>query len=244
MTIKIIKPEWPAPKNIVAFTTTRTGGVSQDACTSLNLGNRNADTSENIAANRLILRTEMHLPNEPYWINQTHSTIAIEIDHNYKLTEADASFTTKTNCICVVNTADCLPLLVCDRDGTAVAAIHAGWRGLLDGIIENTLDLFPQQPDEILVWLGPAIGPTVYEVGNEIRAQFIEHDPQAEQAFVASLNDRWLMNMYLLARQRIHTKGITAIYGGDHCTYTENDRFFSHRRDSKTGRQASLIYLS
>ena len=241
--LEIIKPDWPAPKNIVAFTTTRTGGVSTDACSSLNLGNRNADSAENIAANRKILRTAMQLPNEPYWINQTHSTIAITIDHDYKITEADASFTTETNCICVVNTADCLPLLVCDREGTAVAAIHAGWRGLLDGVIENTLDLFTQTPDEILVWLGPAIGPEVYEVGDEVRTQFIEHDPQAELAFKPSPNERWLMNIYLLARQRINKKGITAIYGGEFCTYTQNDQFFSHRRDSKTGRQCSLIYL-
>jgi YfiH family protein len=242
--LEIIKPNWPAPKNIVAFTTTRSGGVSQDACASLNLGNRNADSAENIAANRKILRTEMQLPNEPYWINQTHSTIAIEIAHEYKITEADASFTIEKNCICVVNTADCLPLLVCDRDGAAVAAIHAGWRGLLDGVIENTLELFPQAVDKILVWLGPAIGSEVYEVGDEVRAQFIEHDPQAELAFKPSPNDRFLMNIYLLARQRLAKKNITAIYGGDFCTYTQSDQFFSHRRDSKTGRQASLIYFS
>ena len=240
--IEIIKPDWPAPKNIVAFTTTRNGGVSYDGCSSLNLGNRNADSADNIATNRKILRTKMQLPNEPYWINQTHSKIAITIDHHYKITEADASFTTEIDCICVVNTADCLPLLVCNREGTAVAAIHAGWRSLVSGIIENTLDLFPQAPEEILVWLGPAIGPEVYEVGDEVRDAFLEHDPQAELAFKPSPNDRWLMDMYLLARQRLQKKNITAIYGGEFCTYTQNDQFFSHRRDSKTGRQASLIY--
>ena len=232
--LEIIKPNWPAPKNIVAFTTT------QD----LNLGNPSVYGAETIAKNREILRTEMHLPNKPYWIKQTHSNIAIEINHDYKITEADASYTTEKNCICAVLTADCLPVLVCDKNGTAVAAIHAGWRSLVSGIIENTLDLFSQKPDQLMAWLGPAIGPKVYEVGDEVRAQFLEHDPQAALAFAPSPNDRWLMDLYLLAKQRLKTKGVTNIYGGEHCTYTENDCFFSHRRDSQTGRQASLIYFS
>ena len=240
--IEIIKPDWPAPRNIVAFTTTRIGGISTDACSSLNLGNRNADSTENIMANRKLLRSELALPNEPYWINQTHSTIAIEINDNYIVTEADASFTTQKNCICAVLTADCLPVLMCNSEGTAVAAIHAGWRGLLNGIIENAIEHFTDAPEQLMAWLGPAIGAEVYEVGDEVRDAFLQHDPQAELAFKPSPNDRWLMDMYLLARQRLNQKGITAIYGGEHCTYTENNRFFSHRRDPKTGRQVSLIY--
>ena len=133
---------------------------------------------------------------------------------------------------------------MCDKDGTAVAAIHAGWRSLVSGVIENTLDLFTQKPEQLMTWLGPAIGPKVYEVGDEVRAAFLEKDPEAELAFVPSPNDRWLMDLYLLARQRLNHKGVTAIYGGDHCTYTENDHFFSHRRDPNTGRQVSLIYFS
>jgi YfiH family protein len=232
--LEIIKPNWPAPKNVVAFTTT----------SDLNLGNPSVYGAETIAHNREILQAEMQLPNKPYWIKQTHSNIAIEIDHDYKISEADASYTTEKNVICTVLTADCLPVLVCNKNGTAVAAIHAGWRSLVSGIIENTLDLFSQPPEQLIAWLGPAIGPKVYEVGDEVRAEFLAHDPNAELSFVPSANERWLMDLYLLARQRLNSKGVTAIYGAEHCTYTENDGFFSHRRDPNTGRQATLIYIS
>lgn len=229
----IIQPNWPAPKNIVAFTTTR----------DLNLGNPSVYGAEAIAMNRQTLREAFNLPNEPYWLKQTHSTIAVDIDQDYAVTEADASFTNQKKVICAVLTADCLPLLVCDREGTTVAAIHAGWRGLLNGVIENTVKLFSHDPAELMVWLGPAIGPEVYEVGDEVRETFLTHDAQAEQAFKPSPNDRWLMDIYQLARQRLAQQGITAIYGGEHCTYTETDLFFSHRRDPQTGRQVSLIYI-
>lgn len=230
--IEIIKPNWPAPKNIVAFTTT----------SDLNLGNPSIYGAESIAKNRELLRTELSLPAEPYWLKQTHSTVTIEINDHYEITEADASFTTQKNCICAVLTADCLPVLICNREGTAVAAIHAGWRSLCSGVIESTLTHFTDAPEQLMAWLGPAIGAEVYEVGDEVRAAFLQQDPEGELGFKPSPNDRWLLDMYLIARQRLNNKGVTAIYGGEHCTYTENNRFFSHRRDPKTGRQVSLIY--
>lgn len=230
--LEIIRPDWPAPKNIVAFTTT----------SDLNLGNPSIYGVESIAKNRELLRSKLSLPAEPYWLKQIHSSIAVEINNQYQVTEADASFTTQKNCVCAVLTADCLPILICNRQGTAVAAIHAGWRGLCAGIIESTIEYFSDAPEQVMAWLGPAIGAEVYEVGDEVRLAFLQQDPQAELAFKSSANNRWLLDMYLLARQRLTNKGITKIYGGEHCTYTEKDRFFSHRRDPKTGRQVSLIY--
>lgn len=158
--------------------------------------------------------------------------------------EADASFTTHSNVVCTVMTADCLPLLFCNRQGTVVAAAHAGWRGLLDGVIEATVLRMDVAARELLVWLGPAIGPAAFEVGDEVRDAFIAHDAEAASAFVPSPNGRWLADIYRLARQRLNKMGIAAIHGGHWCTYSDSERFYSYRRDGVTGRMASLIWLA
>jgi YfiH family protein len=158
--------------------------------------------------------------------------------------EADAAYSDRPGVVCAVLTADCLPLLVCDRAGTQVAAIHAGWRGLARGVIEASLDQFTGPPDQILVWLGPAIGPAAYEVGAEVRQAFVDPDPQAAAAFVATRPGHGLMDIYSLARQRLAGLGVTQVYGGDHCTYTGAESFYSYRREGVTGRMASLIWLS
>ncbi|CED61814.1 peptidoglycan editing factor PgeF [Moritella viscosa] len=245
---RFIQPNWPAPSNIKALSSTREGGVSHMPYAGLNLGLHVQDDSQLVWKNRQLLMTAAHLPQQPYWLNQTHSIDVVSLvgqSHNAKqLPAADASVTQMTGQVCLVMTADCLPLLICDKAGTQVAAIHAGWRGLLDGIIENTIVKLTATPNELLVWLGPAISQAHFQVGSEVRDAFITHDPQASCAFIAD-GDKWLADLYLLARQRLQALTINAadIYGGDHCTYRETDLFYSYRRDSQTGRQASLIYL-
>jgi YfiH family protein len=184
------------------------------------------------------------LPNEPIWLTQTHSTIAVEAIPEHAEQTADASYTDTVNRVCVVLTADCLPLLICNSRGTKVAAIHAGWRGLAGGIIENTLEKLALPGSELLVWLGPAIGPQKFEVGNDVYDAFIAQDESARMAFIPKAHDKWLANLYLLATQRLNKLGVTAIYGGDYCTHTQSDLFFSYRRDhGKTGRMASAIWI-
>jgi YfiH family protein len=238
-----IKPNWPAPSHIKAYTTLRTGGVSLPPYQGFNLAEHVGDDSFHVQTNRKLLNSMLSLPNEPIWLEQTHSTQVLSAIPENRGKEADAAFTREAQQICIVLTADCLPLLVCDREGKSVAAIHAGWRGLAHGVIENTLAAMNLSPKNLLVWLGPAIGPTVYEVGDEVRQLFIEKDPRAEMCFMPSPHQRWLANMYDLARQRLQSYGIENIYGGDYCTYLDKDQFYSYRRDGQTGRMASLIYI-
>lgn len=256
--LSFITPSWPAPANVKALQTTRTGGVSHAPYDSLNLGAHVNDDAGAVAKNRQILSP--YLPSEPVWVNQVHGIEVIDAAQSTCLQNADASFTTKPNVVCVTMTADCLPVLLCDKAGTVVAAVHAGWRGLCDGTIEATVNKLPVEKSEILAWLGPAIGPDAFEVGEEVRQQFILHDKQAEQAFKPhvdhKINQKWLCNMYLIAQQRLQKLGVTQIYGGrdlelydenrneNFCTYTDEARFFSFRRDNVTGRMASLIWLA
>jgi len=245
---RFIQPSWPAPGKIKALSTTREGGVSHMPYAGLNLGLHVQDDSQLVWQNRQLLMTAAHLPQQPYWLNQTHSTDVVSLvgqSHNAKqLPAADASVTQMTGQVCLVMTADCLPLLICDKAGSQVAAIHAGWRGLLDGVIENTINKLSATSDDLLVWLGPAISQTHFQVGSEVRDAFIAHDNQASAAFIAD-GDKWLADLYLLARQRLQALNINSadIYGGDYCTYRQTDLFYSYRRDGQTGRQASLIYL-
>ena len=241
--IEIITPDWDAPKNIVAFTTTRQGGVSVAPYDSLNLAAHVQDDPIAVRKNRVKMMEQFNLPQEPAWLTQTHSTIAVKNTLDYSLCEADASFTDEPDLVCVVLTADCLPLLVCDKQGTQVAAIHAGWRGLADGVIEATIERLTAAREDLLVWLGPAIGPRVYEVGEDVYQAFIDHDQKAVLAFRALSEKKWMMNVYTLAHQRLSNLGIVNISGGDHCTYTEAEKFYSFRREGVTGRMASLIYL-
>jgi YfiH family protein len=198
-----------------------------------------------VAKNRQLLCP--YLPSEPVWVNQVHGIEVIDAAQSTCLQNADASFTTQSNVVCVTMTADCLPVLLCDKAGTVVAAVHAGWRGLCDGAIESAVNKLPVEKSEILAWLGPAIGPDAFEVGEEVRQQFIKHDQQAEQAFKPQ-GDKWFCNIYMIAKQRLNQIGVTQVYGAsineDFCTYSDEMRFFSFRRDNVTGRMASLIWLA
>lgn len=239
----MIIPDWPAPSTIRACTTVRTGGVSESPYHTFNLADHVGDRSEDVKTNRALLKKMLDLPSEPLWLEQTHSTIVLHAATSHD-TKADASFTDQPDQVCAVMTADCLPVLLCNRQGTRVAAIHAGWRGLANGIIENTVRAMNLSPDEVLVWLGPAIGPDVYELGDEVREYFLKIDEEAQHSFIPSRPGHWFGNLYDLARLRLKKLDIHAIYGGEYCTYTDSERFFSYRRDeSRTGRMASLIWI-
>jgi len=242
--INFIQPQWPAPANVKALQTTRIGGVSAAPFASLNFGAHVGDDPIAVAANRQLLSP--YLPSEPVWVNQVHGVEVIDAATSSCLQNADASFTIKPNVVCVTMTADCLPVLLCDKKGSVVAAVHAGWRGLCDGVIEAAVAKMQVPASEILVWLGPAIGPNAFEVGDDVREQFIAKNSQAELAF-KRYGDKWLCNMYLIARQRLNALGVTEVYGAsvneDFCTYTDEARFFSFRRDNVTGRMASMIWL-
>jgi YfiH family protein len=240
--IKPIIPDWPAPEHVRAYSTTREGGVSQGAWASLNLATHVKDDPNHVAENRRRLSEALVIPNEPYWLEQVHGTEVARPE--LKTTQcADAAFTQQSETPCVVMTADCLPVLFCDELGTAVAAAHAGWRGLAAGVLEQTLKCF-DDPSKVMAWMGPAIGPEHFEVGGEVRETFVQQHPQAESAFVESRPAHWMADIFQLARQRLLAAGVSQIYGGGICTYADADHFYSFRRESITGRMASLIWLS
>ena len=238
----LIHPDWPAPAGVRAVSSTRLGGFSQAPWGGLNLGGHVGDEPSAVAANRRQLFQMIGLPESACWLQQVHGARVVPASRQG--CEADASITGQPGEVCAVMTADCLPLLLCDLQGTRVAAVHAGWRGLAAGVIENTLDGFACPARDILAWMGPAIGPSAFEVGAEVRQVFIEQDEQASQAFKPGLGDRWLADIYLLARLKLRRKGTWRIFGGDYCTYSDPGRFFSYRRDGQTGRMASLIWLN
>lgn len=244
MTISVINPTWQAPSNIHAFTTTRTGGVSVAPFDSLNLGDHVQDDPTAVAENRKRLVIEKNLPNSPLYLTQTHSTRVLRLPYEGDDLEADATYTNQPNQVCLVMTADCLPVIFTSKDGKEVAAAHAGWRGLCDGILENTVKEFECEPNEIIAHLCPGISQKAFQVGKEVIDQFCEFDPQAIEAFIEdkSTSGKFLGNLYQIATQRLNKLGITEITGGDHCTYTEEDKFFSYRRNGKTGRIATLIW--
>ena len=235
---------WPAPARVRTLVTTRDGGVSLAPYASLNLGQHVGDDPAAVAENRARLRA--CLPAEPFWLNQVHGIGVQEAcaDAPDVPPDADAGFTRQPGVVCAVMTADCLPMLLTDRSGSVVAAAHAGWRGLCNGIIEATIARMAVPASDILAWLGPAIGPDAFEVGPEVRAAFMAHDPTAASAFAAIPDGKYLADIYLLARQRLNACGVTEVHGGDACTVTERERYFSYRRDGRTGRMASLIWLA
>lgn len=226
-----IVPDWPAPASVRALVTTRAFG---------NLAESVNDDPEMLAARREMLRRQ--LPADPLWLKQVHETRCVRVEDSFNNAQADASIASSPGRVCAVLTADCLPVLLCDDDGTIVAAVHAGWRGLAAGIVEVTVKEMAKPGERLLAWLGPAIGPSVYEVGTEVWAAFTDNDPKAQVAFTARLNGKWLCDMYVLARHRLAKLGVTRVYGGDFCTYTDHARFYSYRRDGTTGRMASLIW--
>jgi len=239
--IRWITPDWPAPQQVYAASTCRTGGFSQGKFASLNLAQHVSDKVVHVLANRELIKNKLSLPSDPVWLQQTHGTQVVCADTINEETEADASYTNNKHIVCAVLTADCLPLLICNQQGNYIAAIHAGWRGLLKGIIENTLLTAPKS--QLLAWLGPAIGAECFEVGAEVRSAFLDKSSDFNNAFKAHANGKYLADIYQLARIMLKKSGVHAIYGGHYCTFTEADRFYSYRRDGQTGRIASFIWL-
>ncbi|CAI1759176.1 purine nucleoside phosphorylase YfiH [Serratia proteamaculans] len=239
----LILPDWPLPARVKACSTTRHGGVSLAPYDSLNLGTHVGDEERAVADNRQRLVEWASLPQMPVWLEQVHGTRVVRLDGRTPTDlQADAVYSNVPGQVCAVMTADCLPVLFCSQAGDEVAAAHAGWRGLCNGVLEQTLAAFTAQPGCISAWLGPAIGPQQFEVGPEVRAAFIAVDAAAAAAFTPQ-GDKFLADIYLLARQRLQRAGIHTIYGGDRCTVSEISHFFSYRRDGITGRLASLIWL-
>jgi polyphenol oxidase len=237
-------PTWPAPSSVKACTTLRFGGYSPPPFDSFNFKNQ-PDIADTVIANRKLLMNELQLPQQPTWLKQVHGTKVVQADQISPLDipEADASYTCTPGVVCSILTADCIPVLVCNQQGTKVAAIHAGWRGLSAGVIEATINKL-QPAEDLIAWLGPAIGPKFFEVGEEVRREFMQSDSQATLAFKPHSDHTWLADIYMLAKQRLNSCGVTRIFGGEFCTYSDPTRFYSYRRDQgKTGGMASLIWL-
>ncbi len=242
MKIDTIVPDWPAPAQIRALTTTRAGGFSAGAFASFNLGDHVGDDADAVQRNRTQLRERFDIP-EPSWLKQVHGTDVIEAAFGETGHVADGSFTEMAGTVCAVLTADCLSVFLCDRAGSRVAVVHAGWRGLCNGVIEAGVLALRTPADELLAWLGPAIGPESYEVGDDVRDEFMAVDEEAASAFRARGQGKWLADLYALARQRLNAIGVQSVHGGDRCTFRESDLFYSYRRDGTTGRMASLIWI-
>ena len=241
---QFILPDWPAPANVRAMVTTRVGGVSHAPYDSFNLAIHVGDDPAAVRENRARLRTALVLPAEPLWLKQVHGVAVVDAARAGIEPEADGAFAAQPGTVCAVLTADCLPVLLCNRAGTKVAALHAGWRGLAGGVIDAGVQAIGVAGDELLAWLGPAIGPASFEVGPEVRAAFVQHDTQAAQAFRAVRDGKYLADIYSLARLRLQRLGVAAVYGGELCTVTDGAHFFSYRRDGATGRMAALVWLT
>jgi YfiH family protein len=242
--LRWLEPDVRLPSGVRAASTGRAGGVSQPPYDGLNLGTHVGDRPQRVAQNRACLRQVLDLPDEPAWLNQVHRCEVVgNIESGAPMQDADAIWTDQPGQVCAVMTADCLPLLLWDRGGREVAAVHAGWRGLCEGVIEAAVRRFSLPPDALCAWLGPAIGPQAFEVGNEVREAFEARNPVSRKAFRPLPGGKWLADIFLLARQRLEASGVTAVSGGELCTYADSAGFFSYRRDGVTGRMATLIWL-
>ncbi|MGO2010688.1 MAG: peptidoglycan editing factor PgeF [Pseudoalteromonas sp.] len=238
-----LTPTWPAPQNIGALSTTRKGGDSQPPFASLNLGLHVGDNPNTVNSNRAVLTAQ--LPALPVWLNQVHSGDVINVDKHFDKTclyDADALFTRVKNQPLAIMTADCLPILLATRCGSEIAAIHGGWRGLSAGIINNTLAQFSVERADIIAWLGPAIGAGNFEVGSEVKAIFEAEHSSHQAAFIAEPNDKFLADIYSIAKQQLNLLGVKDVFGGEYCTVSQSELFFSYRRDGQTGRMASVIW--
>lgn len=235
-----LEPDWPAPVNIHAATTLRSGGVSEGGFSSLNPATHVGDDLSAVQQNRAIITQMLNLPSAPVWLEQVHGTTVLVAEHVIGIAVADASFTTQAAVVCAVMTADCLPVLFCTTDGQKIAAAHAGWRGLLAGILTQTLN--KMQTKDVLVWLGPAIGVNCFEVGVEVQEAFVQKNVAFAAAFTRCDAIHYLADIVQLARIELALAGVSAVYGGGFCTVTEHERFFSYRRDKQTGRMATLIW--
>ncbi|MFN1651431.1 peptidoglycan editing factor PgeF [Vibrio rotiferianus] len=240
--MKTILPNWPAPKNVKAFASTRVGGFSSAPYQGLNLGAHVGDDPSIVEKNRDWLAQQANMPSASIWLNQTHSTVVAQVSApTTRVLDADGVFTSASNVVCSAMTADCLPVLLTNTQGTQVAAVHAGWRGLANGIVENALELFS---GEVMAWLGPAIGPQAFEVGEDVLQAFVDFDSQAHQAFTPrDVEGKWLADMSKLATQRLNKLGITQVFDSGLCTFQDKEDFYSYRRDGVTGRQATFIWI-
>lgn len=236
-----IVPDWPAPRGVRSFITTRRGGVSRGAYSGMNLGDHVGDDPAAVARNREWLR--LHLPAEPRWLDQVHGVDVARLDQATGTVTADAAITRTAGTVCAVLTADCLPVLLCDDQASVVGVAHAGWRGLAAGVLEEAVTSLEAAPESVIAYLGPAIGPDSFEVGDEVREAFLRRDKKAAFAFLPRDNGKWLANLYLLARQRLDAMGVRRVFGGSACTFSDPARFYSYRRERVTGRMASLIWL-
>ena len=258
----VIVPDWPAPARVRAASTQRAGGVSRGSYASLNLSTGVGDDAATVALNRRILAQMLDLPGEPLWLRQVHGTRVLDLDGgdlpaatqrsgqpssapsaSSQRPATDGAVTSRRGQPCVVLTADCLPVLLCDTSGTRVGVAHAGWRGLAGGVLESAVRRMNVDPGGLMAWVGPGIGPGAYEVGSEVLDKFAASDPNAAQYFAPNTNGRWQADLCGLARQRLRAAGVEAVYGGGWCTHTETERFFSHRREAPCGRMATVIWL-
>lgn len=237
-----LTPHWGAPRHVQACVTTRDGGVSRGPYASLNLATHVADVADDVAANRTRLAHALNLPGAPRWLTQVHGTRCVDAATIGEPVEADAAWTARPGVVCAILTADCLPILLCDRAGTRIAAVHAGWRGLCDGVIASTLAALAVPGADLCAWIGPGIGVAAYAVGAELRDRFMAVDADAQSCFVRR-NDTWYADLAGLARQQLTRAGVSEIADCGLCTYGDT-RFYSHRRDGVTGRFASLIWIS
>jgi YfiH family protein len=232
-------PQWPAPPQVRAFVTER-GSASRYG--SMNLALHVADDPAAVTANRARLRAALQLRSEPRWLEQVHGTRVLDLDRE-ALAPADGAVTRRPQVVCTVLTADCLPVLLCDSAGARVGVAHAGWRGLLNGVIPAAVAALGRPPDELIAWLGPAIGQNAFEVGAEVRAAFVARAAAADRWFAPNARGRWQADLYGLARDALAESGVRSVHGGGFCTYTESERFFSHRREAPCGRMAALVWI-
>jgi len=239
----VIEPEWPAPGRVHAVFTLRVGGVSAAPYDSFNVGAHVGDAPQAVEDNRRHLRESLRLPDEPVWLEQVHGTDVVELESPAGRRQADAAVTHSTGRVCVIQVADCMPVLFAAQDGSAVGAAHAGWRGLAGGVLEATVRALRVPPRELLAWLGPAISQEHFEVGDDVRAAFMVSDSGATEAFLPNTRGRWQCDLYALARRRLAALGVDNVFGGGWCTYADPARFFSFRRDGRCGRMAALIWL-
>ncbi len=239
-----IIPDWPAPAQVQALVTTRAGGTSTGPYAGMNLGRRTADDPAAVEANHAQLN--LLLPATPRWLAQIHGSTVVDADtltgRPNEIPQADASVARLSGTVCAILVADCLPVLFTDRAGSCIAAAHAGWRGLAGGVLANTIAGMPAQPADLLAWIGPGIGPTAFEVGDDVLKAFCAEAPERKSAFKPLRAGKWLCDLPALARDALRRAGVTRIYGGDFCTYMDTERFYSHRRNPVTGRMAALIW--
>ncbi|HEV8330488.1 MAG TPA: peptidoglycan editing factor PgeF [Steroidobacteraceae bacterium] len=241
--LQLIEADWPAPQNVRAIATTRVGGVSVGQYASLNLGAHVGDDAPAVSENRMRLRMALDLSREPLWLHQVHGTTVVEAGPHEPVPKADASFARFAGQACAVLTADCLPVVFCDSDGTRVAVAHAGWRGLAGGVLDSAVSAMRVAPDRVLAWLGPAIEQDAYEVGPEVREQFLARSADNERAFKQNARGRWQADLYDLARRELGRLGVTQVFGGGLRCFEDRDRFYSYRRDGTTGRMATLVWM-